>query len=85
MTTKPNGNGLGLPMARALARQHGGDLRLETATSGLGCAAVLTLPIAGPTLAQAESAARESPFSGEHDTIPMPTLEPDRCPFGVVR
>ncbi|MBC8070283.1 MAG: HAMP domain-containing histidine kinase [Deltaproteobacteria bacterium] len=51
MTTKANGNGLGLPMARALARQHGGDLRLEDRVDGPGCAAVMRLPIHGPRLA----------------------------------
>ncbi len=51
MTTKANGNGLGLPMARALARQHGGDLRLEDRVDGPGCAAVLRLPVHGPRLA----------------------------------
>jgi signal transduction histidine kinase len=51
MTTKANGNGLGLPMARALARQHGGDLRLEDRVDGPGCAAIVRLPVHGPRLA----------------------------------
>jgi len=51
MTTKSNGNGLGLPMARALARQHGGDLRLEDRVDGPGCAAIVRLPVHGPRLA----------------------------------
>ncbi len=48
MTTKPTGNGLGLPMARALARQHGGDLTLRDRADGRGCAAVVVLPVDGP-------------------------------------
>ena len=37
------GTGLGLPLARGLARQHGGDLYLES-EPGAGTSAVLTLP-----------------------------------------
>ncbi len=42
-TTKPEGSGLGLSLARALARSSGGDLRLRS-TQGAGCVARLTLP-----------------------------------------
>lgn len=46
VTTKARGSGLGLPIARQLARQHGGDLRL-LAREGGGAVAELTLPSAG--------------------------------------
>ncbi|MFB3818286.1 MAG: PAS domain-containing sensor histidine kinase [Candidatus Methylomirabilales bacterium] len=42
-STKPDGPGVGLPLARGIARLHGGHLRLES-RPGQGTAAILTLP-----------------------------------------
>jgi signal transduction histidine kinase len=43
-TTKPSASGLGLTIARTIAEQHGGSLRVR-AREGGGCAAELMLPL----------------------------------------
>jgi len=44
VTTKEHGTGIGLVVARSIADQHGGTLRLNNRETG-GCEAVLSLPI----------------------------------------
>ena len=42
-TTKLDGSGIGLVVARCIAEQHGGELTLQNGAQG-GCVATLTLP-----------------------------------------
>ena len=44
VTNKAGGSGLGLSVARGLARQHGGDVTLKNCAAG-GCTATFTLPL----------------------------------------
>lgn len=46
-TTRANGTGLGLPVARAVARAHGGELELQEGTA-VGTTFLLRLPLAVP-------------------------------------
>jgi signal transduction histidine kinase len=48
VTNKPGGSGLGLNVARGLARQHGGDVLLTNHPRG-GCRATLRLPCQRPS------------------------------------
>ena len=60
VTTKERGTGLGLALARGLARQHGGDLRLENRPEG-GCLATLVLPTMQATNAEPQGTRPEPP------------------------
>lgn len=48
LTGKPQGSGLGLPIAREIVERHGGTLRLESA-KGHGSTFHMVLPIDGPS------------------------------------
>jgi two-component system sensor histidine kinase HydH len=55
VTSKAAGSGLGLTIARTLAEQHGGSLRLSNRDGG-GCIAEILLPIRGATASPKETA-----------------------------
>ena len=44
-TTKPEGTGLGLVLARQIVEAHGGRLTLRDRSGGRGCRAAVTLPL----------------------------------------
>ena len=46
-TTKPEGSGVGLVLARQIAEAHGGSLVVRNRKTGRGAEAVITLPAAG--------------------------------------
>ncbi len=48
MTSKPEGTGLGLPIARAIVMRHGGRIWLDNQFTG-GCRILFSLPIADPS------------------------------------
>jgi signal transduction histidine kinase len=43
-SSDPGGTGLGLPIAKAIAQQHGGTIKLES-TVGVGTTAIVRLPL----------------------------------------
>jgi len=57
-STKPQGSGIGLVLARNIVEAHGGQLRLDNRVSASGCIARVTLP-RGPRPSPSESSTAE--------------------------
>ncbi len=64
-TTKPEGSGIGLALARQIAESHGGSLRLENRSDRPGCRATVRLPLTGPTSGDK----RPLPSPGDPDIV----------------
>jgi signal transduction histidine kinase len=68
----PAGTGLGLYIARQLARRHGGDVRVATSRPGKGSTFELLLPVAAPTQAEQLTRSADSGLaSQEADDSPL--------------
>jgi signal transduction histidine kinase len=62
-STKPQGSGIGLVLARNIVEAHGGQLRLDNRVSASGCIARVTLP-RSPRPSPSESSAAELEVAG---------------------
>ncbi|MBS0410164.1 MAG: hypothetical protein JSR86_09640 [Proteobacteria bacterium] len=71
LSRSQEGTGLGLPIALGLARQHGGDLYLES-EPGVGTTAVLTLPAPGGAVARGGGGERRRPRKAAHSAKDIP-------------
>ncbi len=76
-TTRSDGTGMGLAMARALAREHGGDLVLEPAGQGDGASFCLTLPLGEVAPEEATVSLMEPPAAAALARILVVDDEPE--------
>jgi two-component system sensor histidine kinase HydH len=72
VTSKEHGSGIGLVVARSLARQHGGELTLKARRDGPGISAVLELPSEPPLMGASHALPAEDDVSlgAEHGVRP---------------
>ncbi|WP_158751802.1 PAS domain-containing sensor histidine kinase [Acidobacterium sp. S8] len=65
-TTKTNGSGVGLVLARQIAEAHGGSLELRNRVDAIGCQAEVRIP-----LTSSDNSSGETPDSVEMDDISL--------------
>jgi signal transduction histidine kinase len=67
-TTREKGTGLGLPIARQIARAHGGDLRIRS-ERGVGTVVEVQLPCSSPELQSGQEAAWSGTVQEQGDRL----------------
>jgi nitrogen-specific signal transduction histidine kinase len=69
-TTKTNGSGVGLVLARQITEAHGGSLELRNRMDAIGCQAEVRIPIA---ISERGDAAENEPGASWRDSDKMKT------------